>query len=302
MKRKKKVALNLGGGASRGFAHVGAIQCLKEHNIHFDVIIGISAGAIAGSLFSFYQDTKIIKNIIANFISSEELKKSFVGKFLQNNSNSITKKFRQFYLKTNLLKDFMLKGSFTNALEFENLIKHLIPNRNFSDLKIPFYCTATCLNTGELKTFNSGNLQEPVIASSSIPLVSPPKRIGDHFYLDGGLLDKLGIQTAKNLGISKTIVIDVSNPSLSKYKASHGIDLMLRLNEIAVRNSYQQQKKEATVLVEPITTKIHWADYLEYEYLIELGYQATKKKIEEIKQKLKTKHYWRLLPINFNLK
>ena len=146
---------------------------------------------------------------------------------------------------------------------------------------------AVDLITGQKVIFEKGSLRETVTASSAMPLVCPPKVIYGVPYVDGGILDKVGIDTAHDMKIPYTIAVDVSNEKLNESMLRNALDVILRTEEISSVHRRKKQLEKATVLIQPIVGNIHWADYSSHKELVELGYEAAKAKIEEIREKLK---------------
>ena len=141
--RRKKIGLALGGGAARGLAHIGALTVLEKEGITIDLIAGTSAGAIIGSLYAQNKNAAQIKeNII-------ELSKRRLTQFID----------------PALPKSGLIKGRKFNDL----LASYIGSDTKFSDLLIPFACTATDINTGEQVVIDRGLVTEAVRASISLP-------------------------------------------------------------------------------------------------------------------------------------
>ena len=121
-----------------------------------------------------------------------------------------------------------------------------------------------------------------------MPLVFPPVYIDSEPYTDGGVLDKIGIDTAKTMGVKKIIAVDVSNTEKWRRKITTGIDVMLRADEIAARYRKNIQLDDAAIIIRPIKDDIHWADYSAADAIIESGYQTTQEMIPEIRKQTKS--------------
>ncbi|MDH5717759.1 MAG: patatin-like phospholipase family protein [Spirochaetia bacterium] len=292
-KRKHKISLNLGGGAARGLAHIGVIRALNEEKIPYDIVIGISMGAIIGSIYCANPDVNFLEEKSIELIKSEKFKESVIGSWhndYQKSANNIIKVINKFYKQTGIISKILLSTGILDYDEIDNLLSDYIPDINIEETDFPFVCVAVDLNKGQSDLFQEGSIRDAVYASSSMPLVFAPRVIGNAEYIDGGVLDKLGIDASERLGIPYTIVSDVSNEKIEKKIIRNGLDVMFYMEEIASRYRRKKQLERATVVLNPIHKDIHWSDYSSYREMIDSGYETTKDKIGEIRHKLKTVH------------
>lgn len=288
---KRGITLSLGGGAARGFAHVGAIYALKEAKIPFDMIIGISMGAIVGSVYSLVPDIDFTRDRLVDMLHSDGFKESLIGTWsatFGSRSRNILASLNRMLTQTNVIgKMFFSKG----LLDLEGIDKVLfpyLPNISIKYTRIPFACAAVDLLSGDLKIFlGENNLRQAVLASASMPLVFPPRQIDGKEYVDGGVLDKIGIDTASKLRARFLIAVDVSDENLPEKKSTNALDVMLHTEEIASLYRRNKQLTRADVLIQPITGVHHWADYGAWQEFLDMGYEATRDKIEEIRSKLR---------------
>ncbi len=287
---KKKISLNLGGGGMRAFAHIGVIRCLKEENIPYDMIIGISGGAIVGAIYSLTQDIDTTEKQMEDLIRSKNFLNSIMGnykKYSHKDQNSIIQKFQKIYSNTNTLSKILLSPSVMTQEEAEGIFFPYIPDISIENLQFPFACVAVNLYKGESRIFFKGHLREAVMASIAMPLIIPPRIIKGDMYLDGAVLDKIGIEASQRMGIHKTIAVDVSNQGHKNSRIRNGLDIMFKIEEIASFNRRKRQLKEASVVLQPIKEYIHWSNYHLYRSIVQFGYEEAKKKIEIIRSKLK---------------
>ncbi|MFW5822644.1 MAG: patatin-like phospholipase family protein, partial [Tangfeifania sp.] len=177
--KKYKTGLVLSGGGTRGFAHLGVIEALQEKGIKPDVISGVSAGAIVGAF-------------IAGGKSPRETAETFKkGWFL---------KYTKLQFPVNgLMKLDGLKEIINKEIEFKKI----------EECPLPFYIGVANLNKGKAEYKNSGPLDQTVLASSSIPVLFAPVKIGGQFYVDGGLMDNIPIEPIKN-NCERIIVVNIA--------------------------------------------------------------------------------------------
>ena len=186
-KKKKKVGLVLGSGAARGLAHIGVIKALEEDNVSIDMIAGTSIGALVGACYA---------------------KKGEIADFEEVVLNMDWKRLLQL-ADPNLA--FMLKG-FVQGEKVKELLKTILGDIEFKDLKIPLAVVATDVNTGEEVIIKEGSVVEAVRASISIPVIFTPVKFKDRFLIDGGLVNPVPVGVAKRMGATSIIVCNIIQP------------------------------------------------------------------------------------------
>ncbi len=178
--RKAKIGLALGGGAARGFAHIGAIKMLESQGIVPDYIVGTSAGAVVGSLYAAGNDAFAMQKIAQALDEKIFADWTLGGRGL---------------LKGEALQDF---------------INQHLHNRPLEKLGKPFATVATDLKTGERVVFRTGDTGMAVRASAAVPGVFQPTQFRGHSYVDGGLTSPVPVQAAREMGADFVIAIDIS--------------------------------------------------------------------------------------------
>lgn len=173
------IALVLGSGGARGYAHIGVIEVLEQHGIRPDFIVGTSAGSIVGSVYASGKTAAELREIA-----------------LQLKANDIRD------------VDLSLKGFF-NGQKVEDYINQQVRGMPLQQLKIPMYVVATELKNGKQTVFNYGNTGQAVRASVSIPSMFKPTKIGEIEYVDGGLVSPVPVQVARDLGADIVIAVDI---------------------------------------------------------------------------------------------
>ncbi len=245
MAKKYKTGLVLSGGGTRGFAHLGVIAALFERGIKPDVISGVSAGAIVGAF-------------IAAGKSPEEVLEIFKrGWFFQ-------------YTKIHFPVDGLLKLD-----GVKEIIQKEIEVDNIEDLKIPFYICVSNLNKGTVEYRHSGLLGKTVLASSSIPVLFAPVKLGRYSYVDGGLMDNIPVEPIKN-DCEQVIVSNISpiNPTA---KMKNLMQIALRTVYMSVNQNLEEIKKKADYYIEPKEIDKYEMFLLKYaDELFETGYKTTK--------------------------
>lgn len=184
-----RVALVLGGGGSRGIAHLGVIEVLQENNIPIDLIVGSSIGSAVGALYADSKDTQKLKNILFKARRDELLDFSFADLLRMFNSPTLP-----------------IRGQ-----AYENFIYHNLTAKNFSELKIPLVVVTVDAKTGKRFIINDGPIAPAVRASSAIPPIIAPVKIYDRTLFDGGVLEPVPVATAKLFKPEFIIAVDINN-------------------------------------------------------------------------------------------
>jgi len=252
---KKMIGLVLGGGAALGMAHVGVLKALEEYNIKPDLIVGTSIGAIAGALHCAGYNVKELEEIAME-------------------------------LRTHKLFDLNLKptGLVKGSGVFKIVKKYINPEMEFNDLKTKFVCNAVNLNTGKEEVFSTGNVLQAVRASYSVPGVFAPATINDCKYVDGGLLNNVPSNIARNLGANIVIAVDVVNAYEPPKKISNVVDIIHYSLKVNLVNSVKVGCADITIKPNTAEHKMHVFKPTATKHLIEQGYNATIEAIDEIKK------------------
>ena len=217
-----KIAVLLGAGASKGFAHIGVLKVLEAQRVPIHMIVGTSAGSLVGSLY-------------ASGKSAFELQ-------------GIAMKME----KDNVLDyDWKVwRGGLIKGEKLENFINANVRNTPIEKLKIPFYAVATNAVTGEEMVFGRGNTGMAVHASCSVPGVFQPVRIGNNTYVDGGLVSAVAVDVARRYGADVVIAVDISG-GLDKNTPSGMMDAMGKSVNIMYMRNINAQLKNADVVIRP---------------------------------------------------
>lgn len=217
--QKFPVGFALSGGFIKGFAHLGVMQALLEHDIHPDILSGVSAGALAGV---FYADGNEPHRVLDYF----------AGHKFQDLTKLVIPKVGLFELG-----------------EFIDFLKSNLKAKNLEELRIPLIVTATDLDHGRLVHFHKGSIAERVAASCCMPVLFAPVRIGETHYVDGGLLMNLPVTTIRRV-CEKVVAINVSPLMATKYKMNI-VSIALRSYNFMFRSNTFAEREKADLIVEP---------------------------------------------------
>lgn len=177
---KPKIGLALGGGAARGFAHIGVIKMLESHGIVPDYVVGTSAGAVVGSLYAGGFDAFAMQKLAIQ-------------------------------LDETLFADWTLRGpGLLKGEALQSFVNQHLKRRPLEKLNIPFGTVVTDLNSGERVVFRSGDSGMAVRASAAVPGVFQPVAINGRQYVDGGLTSPVPVRAVREMGADFVIAVDIS--------------------------------------------------------------------------------------------
>lgn len=253
-----KIALALGGGAARGFAHVGVIKALESQGIVPDIIVGTSAGSFVGALYAAGYSAFDLQRVALQ-------------------------------LDDSVVSDWTLPDrGFIKGAALQNFVNHAVQNRPLEKLNTPFAAVVTDLQTGEEVVFRVGNTGMAVRASSSVPGVFQPVTINGHDYVDGGLTSPVPVRAARNMGADIVIAVDISSrPGFGKTKDT--IDVLMQTFSIMGRSIRSYELAGADVVIRPDTGAIKPADFNSRHLAILEGERAGLAAIPAIRQKIAQK-------------
>ncbi len=254
-KPRPKLALALGGGAARGFAHIGVIKALETSGIKPDIVVGTSAGAIVGSLYASGIDAFALQKLAGQLDESA-------------------------FTEWAIFDRGLLKGE-----SIERFVNQQVGNRPIEQLKRRFAAVATDLASGEMMVFGQGNTGLAVRASATVPGVFAPTLIRGREYVDGGLVSPIPVRAARQLGADVVIAVDISaRPSGKKNESS--IDLMLDTIAIMGRTIGERELAEADVVVQPDLRGLPATNFQQRNEAIRQGEIAGFAALARIREKL----------------
>jgi phospholipase, patatin family len=260
-KPKAVVALALGGGASKGFAHIGIIKVLKENNIPVKVVTGTSAGSIVGSLYASGMSPDRL-----------ELEAEILG-------------------KTDLVDLTLSSSGFIKGEKLQNYINYKVGNRSIQQFPIKFAAVATDFESGKAVAFNRGNVGQAVRASASIPNVFQPTVIGGRRYVDGGLSQPVPVSAAKKQGANFIIAVDISARPVKNVNKSFFSYLDQTFNVMSIP-LLQHELGQANVVIKPQVLEMgSIGGFDQKQRAIQLGEEAARAALPEIKRKLAAYQY-----------
>ncbi|MEO0165886.1 MAG: patatin-like phospholipase family protein [candidate division WOR-3 bacterium] len=278
-----KVGIALGGGGAKGLAHIGVMEALEEMGIRLDYVAGTSIGAIVGAIYCLDGDTRHLREITKNIIESEEFRKLGLDKFYTKGNNKFQtfrkQLFEKYYYGTLFFKKSILKIETT-----EWLFKKLFGNKTFEDLKIPFVCNSLDINSGNEIIFNTGPLYKAIWASCAIPGIFPPFIEGDRILIDGGTINNIPLEPLLRMGARITIAVYLGDAPRFGHKPDTGFFITQRALSFMKYHLDYRILKLADCIIKPEVSEYHWADFSQFDALLQKGREGVEEKNKELKK------------------
>jgi NTE family protein len=257
--RPVRIGLALGGGAARGFAHIGVIKALEAQGIVPDIVVGTSAGSLVGALYAAGNDGFALQKMA-----------------LEMDEAAISDWSVPLFAKaTGVLKGEALQAYVNRAVQ----------NVPIEKLRIPFGAVATDLNNGQAILFRRGNTGTAVRASSAVPSLFQPVKIGDRSYVDGGLVSPVPVRFAKEMGADFVIAVNISSQPDAQ-PSNSSLEVLLQTFAIMGQSINFYELREADVVIQPRLGTMKGSDFPGRNTAILAGEQATAALMSDLKRKL----------------
>ena len=257
VRKPPKIGLALGGGAARGFAHVGVIAVLEEAGLKPQIVVGTSAGSLVAALYATGKTSAQLQQTALNM---EEV----------------------------AITDWMLpifgRGMFRGEA-LARYVNELTANRLIENMAIPLGIVATDLNNGQAVLFQKGDTGTAVRASSAVPAVFVPVRINGRDYVDGGLVSPVPVRFARQMGADIVVAVDISNPPEAN-PATDTLQILLQTFAIMGKSINQYELKDADVVVRPSLAGLKSADFSARQRAMDAGRAAMLAALPALKARL----------------
>ncbi len=251
------IGLALGGGAARGFAHIGVIQVLEEAGIRPDLVVGTSAGSLVAALYASGKGGVEMASLARSMDESAITDWSFPGRGL-------------------------IRGE-----ALARYVREHTGGRSIEQMKIPLGIVATDLDNGQGILFRVGDPGVAVRASSAVPAVFQPVRIGSREYVDGGLVAPVPVHFARQMGAELIIAVDISTPP-DGAATGDAMRMLLQTFSIMGRSINQFELREADIVLRPKLPGVSSADFSARVRSIEAGREAALAMLGDLRLRILT--------------
>jgi len=253
--RPPRLGLALGGGAARGFAHIGVIQVLEEAGIRPDLVAGTSAGSLVAALYASGKSGAEMARLALSMDESAITDWSFPGRGL-------------------------IRGE-----ALARYVREQTGGRLIEQLPMPLGIVATDLDSGEPILFRRGDLGLAVRASSAVPAVFQPVKIGQREYVDGGLVAPVPVRFARQMGAELVLAVDISTPPEGN-ATGDAFKLLLQTFAIMGRSINQFELQQADLVLRPRLAGVGSADFTARKRTIDAGREAAQAQLAQLRQRL----------------
>jgi NTE family protein len=249
---RPKVGLALGSGGARGFAHLGVIKVLRDEGIPIDLIAGSSMGALVAAFYGAGLDVERLYKLSRVFK-------------------------RKYYL------DFTVpKMGFIAGKRVKELIRIFTHGKMIEELDIPIGIVATDLMSGEKVVFKNGPIAEAVRASIAIPGIFVPEKVDGRIFVDGGVVDRIPVSVAKQMGADIVIAVDVSNVKVNAEITSI-FDVIIQSIDIMQMELVANREIASDIMIRPRVEMYNSKAFTNIEEIITIGEEEAKKHIAKVK-------------------
>jgi NTE family protein len=256
--RRPRIGLALGGGAARGFAHIGVIQALEENGLAPDLVVGTSAGSLVAALYASGRGGRDLATLADAMDETAFADWSYPGRGL-------------------------IRGE-----ALARFVRDKTGRRNIEQMRLPLGIAATDLDSGQAILFRSGDTGTAVRASSAVPAVFQPVKIGQREYVDGGLSAPIPVHHARQMGAEFVIAVDISavpegNPT------GDAARMLMQTFAIMGRSLKNYELRQADVVVQPALAGVSGADFSTRRQSIRAGRDATLARLADLRERLAAK-------------
>jgi len=259
-KRPPKIGLALGGGAARGFAHVGVIQVLEEAGLRPDLVVGTSAGSLVAALYASGRTGAQLQKVAQD-------------------------------MEEAAFTDWTLPIFSRGMLRGEALARYVnahVGGKLMEQMPLPLGIVATDLNSGHGVLFQRGDTGTAVRASSAVPAVFLPVKIGSHEYVDGGLVSPVPVRYARQMGADLVVAVDISS-SPEGNPAGDTLQILLQTFAIMGKSINGYELREADVVVRPALSGVGGADFTARRRAIDAGRAGMQRLLPQLKAAIEAK-------------
>jgi NTE family protein len=256
--RPPRIGLALGGGAARGFAHIGVIQVLEENGLRPDLVVGTSAGSLVAALYATGRSGAELGVLAESMDESAVTDWAFPGRGL-------------------------IRGE-----ALAKYVRDHTGGRNIEQMRMPLGIVATDLDSGEAILFQRGDPGVAVRASSAVPAVFQPVRIGLREYVDGGLVSPVPVRFARQMGAELVIAVDISAAPEGS-ATGDAMRMLLQTFSIMGRSINRFELRDADVVLRPRLAGVSGTDFSARKRSIQAGREAALAQLPGLRERIAAK-------------
>jgi len=252
-----RIALALGGGAARGFAHIGVIRVLEAERIPIDLVVGTSVGSLIGALYAQKRDVFDLE-WTAFSLTQDDL------------------------VDTGVMNAIVGMG-LAKGERLEKFVESKVTVKTIEGLQVPFAAVATDLNWGSKVVLDKGSVARAVHASSAIPGLFEPVAHQGKILVDGGVIENIPIATARERGADLVVAVDISG-DVGNANIRNLVDVLVQANNIMFARNSETSKRGADVLIAPDVRGVAMLDFTQKKRCMQAGMDAARAAVPRIRE------------------
>ena len=249
----QKMGLALGGGAARGYAHIGVLKVLEREGIPIDFIAGTSMGSLVGAYYA------------CGFRLSELEEMALATK------------------RRHLAGLGFSKKALLSTRKITKILARDIGSRTFQDLATPLSVVTMDILTGDEVVIDTGSVKEAVLASISIPGIFPPREVNGRLLVDGGIINQVPVSVVRDMGADFIIAVNLGFLGNKRDKYTNAAQIFIQALDMMAKKLMTIEEKDADVIIKPDVESTSVAAYHKAAFFIEAGAKATEEVLTKIR-------------------
>jgi NTE family protein len=278
---RQRIGLVLEGGGALGLAHIGVITWLEEHRIPVSYVAGTSMGGLVGGVYATGRSPAEVRELVSSIPWNTVLR----GQVPFQNLTFRRKEDDYLYpgsIEFGLKKGIQFPSGFNSGQQVQFILDRVaLPYstmQSFNDMPIPFACVATDLVTSKPYVFRSGSLSTALRSTMSLPGFFSPVHADGQVFADGGLLDNLPVDVAKQMGAQLVVAIHLETQPMGANESLSSFGVLGRSISVTIAANEMRSMEQADLLVSVPLAKFNTMDYDQSDALIKAGYDAAQSK------------------------
>lgn len=289
MDRKPTIALALGGGGARGLAHIGVLRAFEDAGIRPDLIVGSSAGALAGAALAANADISDTLKRAQEVFGCGQPDLRGVRRFIRygkdnGEENHFLDRFLRSCGKEIFVGYTMFRKAVMSEKDLHESVAAFVPDINIEQTRIPLIVSAVDLISGQAVALRKGPLVQAVMASCAVPGFMPPIHWNGMELIDSGAVASIPVDMARSARADIVIGVDVSTCLCRPPQLHDGIDIMGRTVEIMTAYLNECNARQCDLLIAPDVKRFTWTDLHCYAEIIAEGRKAAAPICEKLVQ------------------
>ncbi|MDQ3323789.1 MAG: patatin-like phospholipase family protein, partial [Acidobacteriota bacterium] len=286
-KKRPKIGLVLSGGGARGFAHIGVLKVLEENHIPVDYVAGASMGALVGALYATGRTPAEMEQLVENLDWDNLLRGKPAFDALSYRRKEDRRNLPGSITLTGIGRKLNLPGSLNPGHQIGLVLDRLMlaygENTNFDELPIPFRAVATDLVNAETVVLKSGSLSRALRATMAIPAVFAPVELNGRILADGGILNNIPTDVAKEMGADIILVVNIETQLGDRSSLQDLVGILGQTFYVVTVENSRRSLRQADVIVAPDLKNYGTFDFNAGKEIVELGYQGAQTRVALLK-------------------